>query len=129
MEWSLPSKRHRHNSSPVLSYFEEGWLCQVEVLWRRIAPSSSTSAGRTEVCNSNNNRPRFACFWVINTRNCKTCPTRQAIVVQSRACSCSVYSISLSHQIPVTTCTSCMYIIATGFYQTPPSQCITGVTN
>lgn len=34
----LPSKHNRHNSSSVLGNLQEGGLCQIEMLKRRIAP-------------------------------------------------------------------------------------------
>lgn len=109
----VPSKCHRHNSSSILSNLKEGWFCHIKVLQRRVAPTTiivgQSKVWRTEVCSSDNNGARLAPSWIIITPHFITCPTTQAIVEQSSAQSCSVGSISLTVQIPIATCTSCMY--------------------
>ena len=108
----LPPESHGDYSSTVLSNFEESWFCHIKMLEWRIAPStiviSLCKIWGAKVCSCDSDGAREAPPGVIIASHFVTSTTGQAIVEQGCAQSCSVSSISLAVQVPITTCSSCI---------------------
>ncbi|KAK2997924.1 hypothetical protein RJ639_026080 [Escallonia herrerae] len=110
-ELFIPSECYGHNSGTVLSYLQESGLCHVKMLQGRIAPATvvvrQSRVWRAEIGGSDGDGGGEAPSGVVVASHLVAGAATQAIVEQGRAKCCSVGSIPLTVQVPVSTCSSC----------------------